>query len=79
VLKAGGRIAVFDKFLADGERPSLLRRALDLPARVLASELNRRMGDILERAGAPLTVERDEPAFRGDVFRILLLRKGTSR
>lgn len=33
------------------------------------------MGDILEGAGAPLTVERGEPAFLGDEFRILLLRK----
>lgn len=78
VLKPGGRIAVFDKFLADDARPNLLRRAVNLPARVLASELNRRMGDILKDAGAPLIVERDEPAFLGDVFRILLLRKGTS-
>ena len=75
VLKPGGRIAVFDKFLADDARPNLLRRAVNLPARVLASELNRRMGDILKSAGAPLAVERDEPAFLGDVFRILLLRK----
>jgi hypothetical protein len=32
-------------------------------------------GQILRAAGAPLRVERDEPAFLGNTFRILLLRK----
>lgn len=76
VLKPGGRIAVFDKFLPDGARPSLPRRALNRVTGLLFSDINRRMGDILKASGAPLSVEKNEPALFGGMFRIILLRKG---
>lgn len=75
VLRPGGRIAVMDKFLADDARPSLVRRAANLVSGLLVTELNRRFGEILERSGAPLVVERNEPAALGGFFRVLLLRK----
>lgn len=74
VLKPGGRVTVFDKFLPDGERPALPRRLANAVTRTLFTDINRRMGDILERSGAPLRVEHDEPAFLGGAFRIMLLR-----
>jgi phosphatidylethanolamine/phosphatidyl-N-methylethanolamine N-methyltransferase len=75
VLRPGGRIAVFDKFLPDEARPGLLRRAANLWTDALFTDINRRMGDILRAAGAALRVERDEPSLLGGTFRILLLRK----
>ena len=75
VLKPGGRIAVFDKFLPDGERPRLPRRLANAVTRTLFTDINRRLGDILERSGAPLRIEHDEPAMFGGAFRIVLLRK----
>ena len=75
VLKPGGRIAVFDKFVADGERPSLPRRIANLVTRTLFTDINRRLGEILERSAAPLAIEHDEPAMLGGAFRIFLLRK----
>ena len=75
VLKPGGRIAVFDKFLPDGERPSAARRLANLVTGTLFTDINRRLGEILERSAAPLAVEHDEPALLGGAFRILLLRK----
>jgi phosphatidylethanolamine/phosphatidyl-N-methylethanolamine N-methyltransferase len=75
VLKPGGRIAVFDKFLPDGARPRLPRRIANTVTRTLFTDINRRLGDILERSGAPLRIEHDEPAMFGGTFRILLLRK----
>lgn len=75
VLRPGGRIAVFDKFLADGARPRLPRRLLNLATSALFSDVNRRFGDILNAAGVPLKVEHDEPALLGGFFRILRLRK----
>jgi ubiquinone/menaquinone biosynthesis C-methylase UbiE len=75
VLKPGGRIAVFDKFLPDGARPRLPRRIANTVTRTLFTDINRRLGDILERSGAPLRIEHDEPAMFGGAFRILLLRK----
>lgn len=75
VLRPGGRIAVFDKFLPDRARPGLPRRAANVVIGALFTDINRRLGDILRDSGAPLRVERDEPALLGGTFRILLLRK----
>ncbi|OHX13502.1 class I SAM-dependent methyltransferase [Chromobacterium sphagni] len=73
VLKPGGRAVVFDKFLADGARASLWRRAGNLLARMLASDVNRRLGDIV--AVTKLQPIHDEEAGFGGFFRIVLLRK----
>jgi ubiquinone/menaquinone biosynthesis C-methylase UbiE len=73
VLKPGGRIAVFDKFLKDEEHPSLKRQLLNAFAKPLFSDLNRRLGPLI--AGTPLVIEHDEPvAFRG-TYRVVTLMK----
>ena len=56
VLRPGGRLAVFDKFVGDDATPSLPRRLLNLPARWLATDLNRplrRHSRRLRRAARP--------------------------
>jgi ubiquinone/menaquinone biosynthesis C-methylase UbiE len=73
VLKPGGRIAVFDKFLRDEERPSLKRRLLNVLAKPLFSDLNRRLGPLM--AGIPLVVEHDEPVALGGTYRAVTLIK----
>ncbi|KZE24969.1 class I SAM-dependent methyltransferase [Crenobacter luteus] len=73
VLKPGGRVVVFDKFLPDGARPGLARRLLNLIARLVATDINRRLADIL--AATRLTKIHDEDAGFGGFFRIALLRK----
>lgn len=73
VLKPGGRIAVFDKFLRDEERPSLKRRLLNVIAKPLFSDLNRRLGRLL--AGTRLVIERDEPVAFGGAYRVVTLMK----
>ncbi len=75
VLRPGGRIAVFDKFLPDGASPSLPRRIANTVSRTLFTDINRRMGDILSRSGARLRVEIDEPVMMGGMFRVMVLRK----
>ena len=75
VLKPGGRIAVFDKFLPDGARPRLPRRLANAVTGTLFTDINRRLGDVLESSGALLRIEHDEPAMLGGTFRIVLLRK----
>lgn len=73
VLRPGGRLTVFDKFLGDQDRPGVIRRAglglLDF----FFTSTNRRMGEILARSQAPLAVEHDEPA--GGSYRHLILRR----
>ena len=73
VLKPGGRIAVFDKFLRDDETPTLKRRLLNSIAKPLFSDLNRRLGTLV--AGTPLVVEHDEPVAFGGTYRIATLVK----
>ena len=72
VLAPGGRVAVFDKFVADGERPSLVRRAANVIARVVATDLTRELGPLLRAGG--LKAVRDEPAGPGHLFRVVLSR-----
>jgi phosphatidylethanolamine/phosphatidyl-N-methylethanolamine N-methyltransferase len=73
VLKPGGRLAVFDKFLPDGARPSWLRRAALALLDLVFTSTNRQMGDILERSRAPFAVALDEPSV--GAYRHLILRR----
>ena len=73
VLSPGGRIAVFDKFLRDEERPSLKRRLLNAIAKPLFSDLNRRLGPLI--AGTRLGIEHDEPVAFGGTYRVATLVK----
>jgi len=75
VLRPGGRIAVFDKFVPDGAQPSRGRRALNLVTAALFTSITRRLGDILTAAAVPLVVVRDEPVAFGGAFRVIVLRK----
>ncbi len=68
VLREGGRVSIFDKFLPDGKRPSLARRFANVAARMLATDLNRRLGDILAPTSLHLTTE--EPSIFGGLFRV---------
>lgn len=71
VLKPGGRIAAFDKFLGDRERPTLKRRLLNAVARPLFSDLNRRLGPLMEMT--PLVITQDEPVACGGAYRVVTM------
>lgn len=73
VLRPGGRVAVFDKFLPDGARPGLLRRAFLALLDFVFTSTNRQMGEILERSGAAMEVIHDEPSVGS--YRHVILRK----
>jgi phosphatidylethanolamine/phosphatidyl-N-methylethanolamine N-methyltransferase len=73
VVRPGGRIAVFDKFLREGERPSFVRRLGNPLVKLLFSDLNRRLAPLV--AATPLVVEHDDAAAFGGMFRVVTLRK----
>jgi phosphatidylethanolamine/phosphatidyl-N-methylethanolamine N-methyltransferase len=73
VLRPGGRLAVFDKFLANGDRPGALRRAGLALLDFVFTSTNRSMEEMLALSQAPWVVERDEPAVGS--YRHLLLRR----
>ncbi|HEX7150717.1 MAG TPA: methyltransferase domain-containing protein [Thermoanaerobaculia bacterium] len=74
VVKRGGRIVIFDKFLPDGGRASLGRRALNALARVAATDINRRLGDLLAATDLRV-VQKEASIFRG-MFTVTLCRRG---
>lgn len=73
VLRPGGRVVIFDKFLPDASKPTLRRRLANLVSTCLGTDLNRRLGDIL--SGLPFEVVRDEPSILGGMYRVVLLRQ----
>jgi ubiquinone/menaquinone biosynthesis C-methylase UbiE len=73
VLRPGGRVVVFDKFVR-GKPPAVLR-LVNMAMNALFTDITRNFEDILRRSQAPLALERDGPALLGGVFRHLLLRR----
>jgi phosphatidylethanolamine/phosphatidyl-N-methylethanolamine N-methyltransferase len=73
VVKPGGELVVFDKFLEDGKQASLLRKLVNAPILLLATSINRRMEDLLKET--QLRKTNDEAAGFGGLFRILRLQK----
>lgn len=71
VLRRGGRASVFDKFAAG--RASLLRRAMNVIANFVATDITRSLEEIL--AGTELRTVREEASVFGGVFRVALLVK----
>lgn len=73
VLRPGGRVAVFDKFVPGDEcRPGLFRRALNVPSRLLFTDLTRCLEPLV--ADSPFALEHQEPSLIRGQFRIARLR-----
>lgn len=73
VLKSGGRIAVFDKFISSGQKLTFKRKVLNKIANTLFSDINRNFEDI--RAQTNLEVISDAKADFGLNYRIIILQK----
>ena len=73
VLRPEGRVSIFDKFVTEGEEPSLLRRLANPAARVLFSDLTRRLEPIIEGAGLELTYREST---LGGLYTVAIARPG---
>jgi ubiquinone/menaquinone biosynthesis C-methylase UbiE len=73
VLKPGGLVLVFDKFLKPGER-ALWKRAMNSLTRHVATRLDVVFEDVL-MAAPGLQRHYDEPALAGGWFRLIRLHK----
>jgi len=73
VLKPGGKILLFDKFLQPGQRAPV-RRLLNGLSRRMATRMDVVFEEVLSRV-PQLTVESDEPALGGGWFRKIILNK----
>jgi len=65
VLTPDGRVSIYDKFVAEGTEPSLLRRALNPVARVLFADLTRSLKPMLAGTGLELGPQE---SFLGGVY-----------
>lgn len=72
VLKPGGRIVVFDKFLARGAANAPARRLANFVTTKLGTDITRRLEDIAGSAGC--TIVSDEPSLLGGQYRVAVLR-----
>jgi SAM-dependent methyltransferase len=74
VLRPGGRIVIFDKFLPESGELTWHRRMLGRIMSVIGTDPNRRLSDII--AGVPgLVIQQNEPSlFRGQ-YRLLRIEK----
>lgn len=73
VLRPGGRVVIFDKFLPESGRLTPLRHILGRLIRIIGTDPNRRLSDIIHGAHG-LFIERDEPSLLKGQYRIILLR-----
>jgi phosphatidylethanolamine/phosphatidyl-N-methylethanolamine N-methyltransferase len=74
VLRPGGRVGVFDKFVPGEDcRPGRARRALDLAARAAATRITACLEALVEEA--PFSIEHQEPSLLRGQFRIAILSK----
>ncbi len=73
VLRPGGRLSLFDKFLAPDQTPSPPRRLLNVFSTLAGTDVNRRFEDIA--AGSHFIMQRDEPNLLRGMYRVILLEK----
>lgn len=73
LLKPGGQIAIFDKFLPKGHTITWKRKIINPVAIFLFTYINRRIENIVSKTG--LQIFSDMDADFGGIFRILLLKK----
>ncbi|MCF8237614.1 MAG: class I SAM-dependent methyltransferase [Saprospiraceae bacterium] len=73
VLKPGGQIGIFDKFLPPGEKSPLWRRWVNIFTFIIATDINRRFEDILQKTS--LRKISDEAVGWGGNLRVIRLEK----
>lgn len=72
-LKPNGRTVIFDKFLPEGKKPSLVRKFFNIFSTLFGTDINRRLSDLMR--GCPCEVTHDEPSIGGGMYRVVLIKK----
>lgn len=73
VLKTGGQIAVFDKFISADQELSLIRKALNIISNFLFSDITRKIEEIISHTQLKI-ISNTAADFNGN-FRIILINK----
>jgi len=72
-VKPGGRLVIFDKFQAENEKVTPVRRLMNYFSTRLGTDITRRFSDVL--VGCPCKIVQEEPSLLGGMYRVILLRK----
>lgn len=73
VLKPGGRIAVFDKFLEAKKEPNIVRKLINNITKLLGTDINRSFSDIAHNID--LKVVQEKKSILGGMYKIYILEK----
>jgi phosphatidylethanolamine/phosphatidyl-N-methylethanolamine N-methyltransferase len=76
VLKPNGTIGIFDKFVPENKRPSIIRRLLNPVVASLATDITRHLGPLLEAGG--LILRKQEFSLGGLVTLAVAEKQPTS-
>jgi len=72
VLRPSGRAVVFDKFLPDTQEPNVFRSLADKVTSVVFSNINRKLGEIIQDSG--LVLFQQEASIMGGAFTISIVK-----
>ncbi|UOR12108.1 class I SAM-dependent methyltransferase [Halobacillus amylolyticus] len=72
VVKQDGRILIFDKFLPNGQNPSIVRKLFNIFSTTIGTDINRNFGEISK--GVPFRTITNERSISGG-YRIIVLAK----
>jgi ubiquinone/menaquinone biosynthesis C-methylase UbiE len=72
VLKPGGRLVVFDKFVPEDGNVNGLRRLLNQITMLLGTDITRKFSDIVGETA--VTILRDEPGMFGGQYRLIVVQ-----
>jgi phosphatidylethanolamine/phosphatidyl-N-methylethanolamine N-methyltransferase len=75
-LRPGGRAIIFDKFLPDDRTSNPVRSLLNLGAKLLGTDINRRLGPML--VGTKYSISLNEPSLLNGMYRIILIHSQES-
>lgn len=73
VLKPGGKIVVFDKFLEDNAKPNFMRKFFNNITKALGTDINRRFSDVAHNI--KLKVLEEKSSILGGIYKIIILQK----
>lgn len=73
VLKQGGMLAIFDKFLEDKEKPNFFRKLLNKITMTLGTDINRKFVDML--GSINLRVIEEKKSILDGMYKIIILQK----
>jgi phosphatidylethanolamine/phosphatidyl-N-methylethanolamine N-methyltransferase len=75
VLKPGGTLLIFDKFVPEESRPSLGKRLIRPVIKAFGTDIGLAFGNLYSRHSKALHVTEDRPLMMNGMYRKILLRK----